>query len=291
MKHLRLPSVEFYITNVCNLACNGCNRFNNYKFKGFQRWADYKDIYTKWADEIQLDRLGMLGGEPLLNPDFFEWVTGLHELWPTTPMTIVTNAYRLNKVDGLYEYMLNNRQVRLKVGIHNKKSKEFIFNILHKFLKGPLLYNHDNSNIYAEKVTITDSNNISILVEYNWWFHQGSLIEKADGAGFTLYQSNPEKAHKNCSMKYSYTFINGLLYKCGVAALLPEFDEQYNLELTPEDRALMLGYTGLKITDTPEFKQEFVSNLPNLIDQCKFCPEEYHGEQIFAEEKKVVFKR
>lgn len=38
----RLDYMEFYITNVCNLTCTGCNRFNNYKFKGFQRWTEDK---------------------------------------------------------------------------------------------------------------------------------------------------------------------------------------------------------------------------------------------------------
>ena len=48
----RLNYMEFYITNVCNLTCTGCNRFNNYKFKGFQRWADYKEEYTQWSKEF-----------------------------------------------------------------------------------------------------------------------------------------------------------------------------------------------------------------------------------------------
>jgi hypothetical protein len=32
-------------------------------------------------------------------------------------------------------------------------------------------------------------------------------------------------------------------------------------------------------------KNDFIKNLKNPIPQCKFCPEEYHGDQIFALEK------
>ena len=58
----RLDYCEFYITNVCNLSCNGCNRFNNYKFRGFQRWEDSKgqdpaEIIQAYQDALytQLD--------------------------------------------------------------------------------------------------------------------------------------------------------------------------------------------------------------------------------------------
>ena len=85
--------------------------------------------------------------------------------------------------------------------------------------------------------------------------------------------------------------MNGKLYKCGAVALFPEFAKQYTVTLSPEDHELMLGYQPMTINDTAQQKQEFLNNLPNAIPQCRFCPEEYHGEQIFAEEKKVVFQR
>jgi hypothetical protein len=39
-----LSYAEFYITHVCNLNCPDCNRFNNYAFKGHQRWDDVKKL-------------------------------------------------------------------------------------------------------------------------------------------------------------------------------------------------------------------------------------------------------
>jgi len=76
------------------------------------------------------------------------------------------------------------------------------------------------------------------------------------------------------------------LYKCGVAAVLPEFDEQNKLAFTTEDRDLMLSYRPLQINDSAEVKQQFIANLNQPIDQCRFCPEQYHGDQIFAQHKK-----
>jgi hypothetical protein len=69
-------------------------------------------------------------------------------------------------------------------------------------------------------------------------------------------------------------------------AVLPEFDQQHSLTLSTEDRELMLSYRPLKITDSGTAKQQFVNSLDQPIDQCKFCPEQYNGDQIFAQQKK-----
>ena len=61
----KLPYVEFYITNVCNLNCTNCNRFNNYAFAGHQRWADNKEFYQQWAEILDVQEISILGGEPL----------------------------------------------------------------------------------------------------------------------------------------------------------------------------------------------------------------------------------
>ena len=102
----------------------------------------------------------------------------------------------------------------------------------------------------------------------------------------TLHNSDPVKAHEICHMKTCHHFVSGKLYKCGVVAVLPDFDRQHQLALSDADRALMTGYIPLEIIASDTDKLNFVDNLTNPIDQCKFCPESYNGVQIFAEEKK-----
>ena len=291
-KPFQIHYLEFYITNVCNLSCQGCNRFNNYKFSGFQRWADYKEIYTQWADELKINTIGILGGEPLLNPDFMLWLDGIKSLWPTANLEVVTNGYQLNKINGLYDFLLaHKKNTRMSIGIHNKQHKQYIINNVTNFLQEPIQFEFNNKNIYREFMIVTDANGVNLTIEYNWWFHQGALIKEPDTMKFTLHQSDVKKAHDICHSKTCHHFMNGKLYKCGAVALFPEFAKQYTVTLSPEDHELMLGYQPMTINDTAQQKQEFLNNLPNAIPQCRFCPEEYHGEQIFAEEKKVVFQR
>jgi hypothetical protein len=280
----RIDYVEFYITNVCNLACPGCNRFNNYKFKGFQRWADHEEEYTQWSKELQVGSIGILGGEPLLNVDFMLWLQGIRRLWPNTYIKIVTNGFYLNKVPGLYDYINEDHNTELWIGVHNKMHKERIMHNIETFLTGPLTYNFNNNNPYQEYMWVTDANNVKVKVEYNWWFHQGAIIQTETGK--TLHNSDVVKAHEICHSKTCHHMMNGKLYKCGAAALFPKFDAQHSLELSTEDRALMNRYTPLSITDSDNAKTNFINNLKNPIPQCKFCPEKYNGDQIFALEKK-----
>jgi hypothetical protein len=292
MTKFRLSYAEFYITNVCNLTCQGCNRFNNYKFSGFERWTDMQDIYGEWAKQFKIDTISILGGEPLLNPEFMLWLQGVMQLWPASNVMIGTNGYQLNKIQGFYDFVLPRKnQIQINIGIHNKQKKSFIIEQVHEFLTAPFTHEFNQDNPYHEYMWITDANGVRVKVEYNWWFHQGALVPQPGDMKFTLHQSDPVKAHDICHSKTCHHFMGGRLYKCGEVALFPEFDRQYPMELTAEDHDLMTAYRPLAIDDTDEFKQQFVDNLPNAIDQCKFCPEQYHGDQIFAEEKKVVFRR
>ena len=291
-KKFQIPSLEFYITNVCNLTCQGCNRFNNYKFSGFQRWADYKEIYTQWAAELQIGVIGILGGEPLLNPDFMQWFRGIRKLWPDSTLGVTTNGYRLNMIDGLYEFVLEHKDnTHLNVGIHNKQHKQQIINNVKNFLKEPMQFDFNNDNIYQEYMVATDANDVKLKIEYNWWFHQGALIKDPDAMKFTLHQSDVTKAHDICHSKTCHHTMNGKLYKCGAVALFPEFAKQHEIVLSPADQELMMSYQPMTINDTDQQKQEFLKNLPNAIPQCRFCPEEYHGKQIYAQEKKLVLQR
>lgn len=286
MSKLHIPYVEFYITNVCNLACPGCNRFNNYNFTGYQRWNDYADTYRQWAKEIEIGSIGILGGEPLLNPTFLHWVQGINQLWPNKTIRVISNGFRLDRHKDLYEILKQHPNIELWVGIHNKQHKKELVQKVQDFLQEPCQTQFDNNNIYQQYMTMIDSNGVRVRIEYNWWFHQGAIIRNDNGS--TLHQSDPVKAHSICHMKTCHHFIRGELYKCGVVAVLPEFDQQHALVLNDQQKHLLHSYRPLRISDNANVKKQFVNNLAQPIDQCSFCPEQYHGDQIYALHKKEL---
>ena len=132
---LKLDYTEFYITNVCNLNCPNCNRCNNYSFSGHTRWQDHVSQNQKWAQLLDLDTVGILGGEPMTNPDFLLWVKGIASLWPHSKIKIITNGTQFARWPQLYDVLLeHNGRIMLEVNCHNLDSKSEISRNIMDFL-------------------------------------------------------------------------------------------------------------------------------------------------------------
>lgn len=130
-----LPYAEFYITNVCNLNCKNCNRFNNYKFKGHYIWDEYKDIYAAWGDKVNIKKIGIIGGEPLTHPDLHAWIKGIRAIWPTATIRLLTNGTLISKLKKLLP-IIAEKNVIVEVSIHFIESN--IIDIISNILAPPL---------------------------------------------------------------------------------------------------------------------------------------------------------
>jgi hypothetical protein len=142
---------------------------------------------------------------------------------------------------------------------------------------------------------LVDENMVTVAIDYENQFSQGSLLISDDRKKITLHQSDPAIAHKNCNFVLAkcYHFVRGKLYKCGPVALFPEIDKKFNLDLNNNDRQLVYSYCPGDIeTQTIDEVKKFISNIDDQIDQCKFCPENYQPKTIYAEhgKKTIVLK-
>ena len=167
----RIPNkVDFYITNVCNLTCEGCNRFNNHNFRGWQRWSDYELDYRRWGELIELNAVTIMGGEPFLNPSLGEWISGINDIFGIE-VQVLTNGTRFRQSKHLYEKFLywsdkNQHLNHIGVSLHNADQ----FNQLHAdildFLQGPVkVYpkGHIENNWNSDWHYI-DKNNIIVMI-------------------------------------------------------------------------------------------------------------------------------
>ena len=275
-----IDRLEFYITNVCNLTCSGCNRYNNYKFSGWESWAQAEPILTRWAEKIEIRHPVILGGEPLLNPDIGAWITGLRRLWPRlSGVQVQSNGTRLDLVPGLYNVLTGGNWIG--ISIHSVEHKETLFTRIRNFLKHPIVETENLNHPVGSRYQFIDVNQKYIHVWVNNIFSQSNIVEQANGR-FGLYNSNPEIAHEACAYRKfkNYHMIQGRIYKCGPVALMPQFDDQYSFDLSDEDRKIMRGYRGLGIDEFDTRGQEFLDTIDNVVPQCKFCPENYDYKPI-----------
>ena len=134
-----LDYLEFYITNVCNLNCTNCNRCNNFNFSGHSLWNEYQQDTEKWSKILNVKEIGILGGEPMLNPDFMIWVKHIADLWPSSKIRIITNGTQLKKWPGLYDLLAQYiGRIEVEVNCHNVDTRDQILNDIKSLVKGPL---------------------------------------------------------------------------------------------------------------------------------------------------------
>lgn len=276
-----VDKLEFYITNVCNLTCSGCNRYNNYKFSGWQDYDDYADIIAEWSKKIKLIKPVILGGEPLLNPSINQWLTGIHAAWPDgySP-EIISNGTRIDITDGLYESCLQTNSW-VGISIHRDGDCEAIYSRIRNFLTHPIREGQQLRTDIDSDYQFIDTNGVQVHVWMTTDFLQNNIIERLDGTR-TLYNSDPVEAHRACPqvLHKNYHMIKGKIYKCGPAPLMAEFDSQYPFDISDADRELLHTDQGLSIEEFDTRGAEFFSTIDNPIPQCKFCPESFEWHKI-----------
>jgi hypothetical protein len=292
IKH-KFSKIEFYVTNVCNLSCEGCNRFNNYNFSGWQRWSDLESVYQRWADHIEIDHMVLLGGEPLLNPDIMDWIYGLNRVFKTN-VQILSNGTRINKVAGLYEALQVNGNW-MGISWHNPETLDEFDHEVRQFLKGDVIkVDKDHpENTFGAHMMWMDSNGVKIPLWVQYEFY-ASAIKPTDHGRLTLHQSDPARAHNSCGFaKFkNYHFINGKLYKCGPVALFPEFDQQHSFDISEDDRKLINSYTPLTVDGYVSHGDGYFDQLDQPLAQCKFCPENLdYKYRLFAVSKNKAKKQ
>lgn len=320
-----IQKLEFYITNVCNLACPECNRFNNHDFRGHQRWQDYEHDYAQWARIIDVNGLVILGGEPLLNPSICDWVMGLNRCFGRE-VQILTNGTRLNKTPGLYEALASYKgplHNSLGIHVHNSNDIEQTVEEVEKFLRGRVRTYHKmqvphlrsvrqtlsldkkptddfarTAPAFKANYTWLDENNVVVRLWISNNFSNSSIRvlppRQVDGkwqaGGFGVYNNDPVAAHQVCGFVQwkNYHMIRGRLYKCGPSVLMADFDKQNPLDISAGDREILHSYRGLSAWDDADTIDDFLQHIDDVIPQCKFCPveDQMRNTTIFAVSKK-----
>jgi organic radical activating enzyme len=321
---LSLEYCEFYITNVCNLNCPRCNRYNNYAFSGHQRWDDYADIYQAWSKRLDIPRIGILGGEPLLNPDFDKWLKGIARLWPDSNIFINSNGTQLDRWPDLYRWLDEYKgRVRLDINRHNREDRpatlakiESLFPGTYRkfyvnsdgasgyFTESP---NHDQQYLFKEhnigpeiwedttfEIAYRDQNSILIRYATADVFDNISVEFDSDTGSLRMpYMSDAERAISNCGNKWSHHLSKGKLYKCSVTAVLPDFVQQYKVSMSDQQRELVTGYKAAEVTWSDSDLSTFLDNLKGChsIAQCQLCPENFSYERFSAGRNKIRIEK
>ena len=195
--------LEFHITNTCNLNCQGCDSFSNYNISAnHETWAKYESVYAKWAHILDIDEIGVQGGEPMANPDYRNWLIGLRRLWPRAMIWLATNGTLLHKPahQDLYQLCQDN-DIGLIISFHNQHNYDRDLEALKSWLTGPM-----REAYFLESINVTSQ-------WYHDYFVQGYQRIKdstwPDCGTYAQWLVLPEHIRQECQQQHHFEFLDG----------------------------------------------------------------------------------
>ena len=130
-----IPYFETHITEACNLNCRGCSHFSVLAKPKHKDLGEFEREFKRMAEIEEIGVMRLMGGEPLLNPDFMEYLRIARKYFPNTYIALVTNGILGEKlrphVDELNElridvtisdYHLDIQNKEIRTQLHEKGS-------------------------------------------------------------------------------------------------------------------------------------------------------------------------
>lgn len=232
-----MDHLETNIMDSCNLNCKGCSHFSNlFTQDDHIPFEQFCNDLEKIAEHAWINRLYLLGGEPLLNKQLPNYISFARELLPLTEIEIVTNGILIPKQSENFFKCCRENDVFISISGYK-----------------PMLRMKEDIIKTLEKNEINHEFRMDVL----------SFGKNIDLQG----EANPQNAFRACREKDCHFFRNGRLYKCPFEALGNKLFTQFDIDICFQG--------GIDIYDPDLNWDEAITKLDNEpISCCRYCGEE-----------------
>lgn len=246
-KQLKNDELNFEINLVdhCNLNCQSCNHFSPIAKEWFldvnQLENDLKQLQKLYGYDI--NRVMLLGGEPLLHPKLDEVLRVSRECMPHTSIEIVSNGLLLPKMNGKFWNLLHQLNISLVVTVYPVKfdysyCKELTTQYGVKSNFGQASLNHDET----------------VKTTY--------VMPIKDKPTFNPYLMYAKCAHAN----FCVVLREGRIYNCSFAANVHYYNQYFNKHI-PDGAEVSLDI----YTSTRKQIDDFLKKPNKMCSHCDIC--------------------
>jgi uncharacterized Fe-S cluster-containing radical SAM superfamily protein len=278
MTKFHLPFVEMMVTQFCNLSCVGCSNYADLKHTGYVRWEDGKREIESWLPRMDIEDFGIMGGEPLINPELKQWIRGLRELLPNSPIRFSTNGELLDRHLDVVEtaHEVGNFVFKITVHQHSERVERVIAKIFEMYKWEPVY----EFGIYRYKTT----NGLRFQVNRPLTFIK---YYKNDYANMMPFDSNPADSFNICMQQKCPLMFNGRMYKCSTLGGLEQTLDRFGNTDPAWD-----PYKGKYITPTSPDADiaAFLNNYGRPHQVCRMCPTAQDDESVILHYNNVLTK-
>ena len=132
-KKPKISHIGIDVTNVCNLNCHGCNHLTPLaKNHWFIDLNYFEEIVTELNKKFDLNRIHLVGGEPLLHPKFIDLCRIIKKVNANLGIKVFTNGLFLSKHLSEADE-INSLGVRFKVSSYEMIPEEELLLLKSKF--------------------------------------------------------------------------------------------------------------------------------------------------------------
>jgi organic radical activating enzyme len=263
----RLPFLETMITQACNLSCLGCTNYSDLSHSGYVSWQKGKQWLESWLERIDIPDFGIMGGEPLINPECLDWIQGVRSLMPSAQIRFTTNGLLLHKYPDLVDQLIDIGNVSFKITVHleDQGLENLINDIMQRYPWRPVTEHGIPRYITRNQLRLHVKRPDRFLKTY-----QNSY------ENMLPWDSDPMDAFAKCVQQTCPLLYQGKIYKCSTSGLLAATLARFG---NPNfDRWRRYLAEGLEARCTDQSLQEFIDNFGHAHSQCGQCPSAHHHE-------------
>ena len=268
--HLR--EISLYITDSCALSCSGCISFNNYALGQHLALTDQvKARLSAWANAVSVDRLYIIGGEPLSHPGLSLWMEVAESLWPQARWTLCTNGRGLESQSQRVQAWLE-QGWDIEVSSHSREDFDAVqawWASMTQEFEVPVAARRTRDQYGITDYWEDSEGRPVIQIGLRDRFHKPMHTVNEQGQLEWTKLTSPRTTHSLCGARECTQLVNGVMYSCPVQATLPTLASKYEIPGPAGEIAQVdTGYDPLK----PRMSlSRWMATLNQPKDQCRLC--------------------
>lgn len=257
-----LPFVEIMITQACNLSCQGCTNYSDLRHTGYVSWQQGQLWFQAWKQRLDMPDIGVMGGEPLINPEWREWLQGLRAMFPTSQLRFTTNGLLLHRHSDIMDFMDSIGNIVFKITVHVQD------NGLENHIRH-IKTQRDWQTVNEHGITrLRNQHGVRLQINRPRHFVRPFRNNYQDMAP---WQSDPTAAFNQCIQQTCPLMYRGRIYKCSTSALLLDTLERFDRPNWQAWQPFIVS--GIGPDDDAKQIGAFVSGFGQAEAICAQCPD------------------
>ena len=117
-------SVEYSLTEHCNISCHACAHASPLLAKKFAVLADFSRDFEALAGAFHSRELRIVGGEPLLHPELLDFLREGRRIGVADTIVVFTNGVLLHRIPDEFWRLIDKLHVSVYPGVRRRLGEE-----------------------------------------------------------------------------------------------------------------------------------------------------------------------